>query len=86
LLRRDTFTLDAKRDLAELRGPGSSAGDAIYVQVCLFADGAAPAYSIRVLGSQSWQSIVSINTPEGQPGSLLSGAGSLGIVPRMPLF
>ena len=40
LLRRDTFTLDAKRDLAELRGPGSSAGDAIYVQVCLFADAA----------------------------------------------
>lgn len=86
LLRRDTFTLDAKRDLAELRGPGSSAGDAIYVQLALFADAAAPAYSIRVLGSQSWQSIVSINTPEGQPGSLLSGAGSLGIVPRMPVF
>jgi len=86
LLRRDTFALDAKRDLVELRGPGSSAGDAIYVQVCLFADAAAPAYSIRVLGSQSWQSAVSISTPEGQPGSLLSGAGSLGILPRMPVF
>ncbi|SFM71369.1 hypothetical protein SAMN05421880_1292 [Nitrosomonas nitrosa] len=86
LLRRDTFILDAKRDLVELRGPGSSAGDAIYVQLCLFADAAAPAYSLRVLGSQSWQSAVSISTPEGQPGSLLSGAGSIGIVPRMPVF
>lgn len=86
LLRRDTFTADAKRDLAELRGPGSSAGDAIYVQICLFADAAAPAHSIRVLGSQSWQSAVAISTPEGQPGSLLSGAGALGIVPRMPVF
>lgn len=86
LLRRDIFSLDAKRDLAELRGPGSSAGDSIYVQLCLFADAAAPAYSIRVLGSQSWQSAVSLSTPEGQPGSLLSGAGSLGIVPRMPVF
>lgn len=86
LLRRDTFLADAKRDLVELRGPGSSAGDAIYVQIGLFADAAAPAYSIRVLGSQSWQSTVSISTPEGQPGSLLSGAGSLGILPRMPVF
>lgn len=86
LLRRDTFTLDVKRDLVDLRGPGSSAGDAIYVQLCLFADAVAPAYSIRILGSQSWQSSVSISTPEGQPGSLLSGAGALGIVPRMPVF
>ena len=86
LLRRDTFTADAKRDLVELRGPGSSAGDAIYVQICLFADPAAASYSLRVLGSQSWQSAISISTPEGQPGSLMSGAGSIGIVPRMPIF
>jgi hypothetical protein len=86
LLRRDTFTADTKRDLAELRGPGSSAGDAIYVQISLLADAAAPAYSIRVLGSQSWLSSIPIINPESQPGSIQSGAGSLGILPRMPIF
>lgn len=86
LLRRDSFALDAKRDLAELRGPGSSANDAIHVQLALFADAAAPAYSIRVLGSQSWESGIAITTPEGQPGSLQAGAGSLDILPRMPVF
>jgi hypothetical protein len=86
LLRRDTFTADTKRDLAELRGPGSSAGDAIYVQISLLADAAAPAYSIRVLGSQSWLSSTPIINPESQPGSIQSGAGSLGILPRMPIF
>lgn len=86
LLRRNSFALDAKRDLAELRGPGSSAGDAIYVQLALFADATAPAYSIRVLGSQSWQVGTPIINPESQPGSLQTGAGSLGILPRMPLF
>lgn len=86
LLRRDSFVLDPKRDLAELRGPGSSASDAIHVQLALYVDPAAPAYAIRVLGSQSWQSAVPITTPEGQPGSLQAGTGSLGILPRMPLF
>ena len=86
LLRRDSFNLDPLRDLAELRGPGSSAADAIYVQLALYADPAAPAYALRVLGSQSWESAIAITSPEGQPGSLLAGAGSLGIQPRMPLF
>lgn len=86
VLRRSTFTADLKRDLAELRGPGSSAGDAIYVQICLFADAAAPAYSIRVLGSQSWQSSIPVINPESQPGSLQAGAGSLNVLPRMPVF
>lgn len=86
MLRRESFTLDPKRDLVELRGPGSSANDAIYVQMALYVDAAAPAYSIQLLGSQSWQSGIAITTPEGQPGSLFAGAGSLGILPRMPMF
>lgn len=75
LLRRDTFTYNAQRDYAELKGPGLAGADSIYVQLTYFQDPANDTYCITVQGSQGYLSSVSVGDPGNQPNSCVIGGG-----------